>query len=107
MTVVSANPAGAGSTPAASTERTRLHQAAQAFEAIFVRQMLSSARQSNFGDTLWSDNKAQDTFSAMRDERFADLTAQSGTLGLARQVEADLAKRLDDTPVAPATEGQS
>jgi flagellar protein FlgJ len=107
MTVAPISPVATGITPAGSTDRARLHQAAQAFEAIFVRQMLSSARQSNFGDTLWGDDKGQDTFSAMRDERFADLTAQSGTLGLARQVEADLAKRLDATPAAPATEGRS
>jgi flagellar protein FlgJ len=103
MTVVSPSVAATGSTPAPSPERARLHQAAQAFEAIFVRQMLTSARQSNFGDTLWGDDKAQDTFTAMRDERFADLTAQSGTLGLAKQVEADLSARLGEATAATAT----
>ena len=106
MTVLSSTGAGAataGTTTSASTpERTRLHQAAQAFEAIFVRQMLTSARQSNFGDDLWSDDKGQDTFTAMRDERFADITAQSGALGVGKQVEAQLAARLG--PAAdPAT----
>ncbi len=104
MTTIAASPAAAGSTATPSPERARLHQAAQAFEAIFVRQMMASARQSNFGDTLWSDDKGQDTFTAMRDERFADLTAQSGTLGLARQVESDLSVRLGTAPAA-AQEG--
>ncbi|KUR74408.1 rod-binding protein [Novosphingobium sp. Fuku2-ISO-50] len=92
--------ASGGAAPAANpAEKARLHQAAQAFEAIFVRQMLSSARQSNFGDTLWGDDKGKDTFTAMRDERFADLTAQSGALGLAKQVEAQLSGQ------SPATAG--
>jgi len=69
----------------------RLHKAAQAFEAIFVRQMLSSARQGNFGDTLWGGDQGHDTFAAMRDEKFADIAAQSGTLGLAKQIETQLA----------------
>jgi flagellar protein FlgJ len=88
------------SAAASSPERARLHQAAQQFEAIFVRQMLSSARAANFGDTLWGDDQGNQTFTAMRDERFADLTAQSGTLGLAKQVEAQLAGRL--APAQPA-----
>ena len=69
----------------------RLHKAAQAFEAIFVRQMLSSARQGNFGDTLWGSDQGHDTFTAMRDEKFADIAAQSGTLGLGQQIEKQLA----------------
>jgi flagellar protein FlgJ len=97
-----------GATTASSPERARLHQAAQQFEAIFVRQMLSSARASNFGDTLWGDDQGNQTFTQMRDERFADITAQSGTLGLAKQVEAQLSGRLADAgapAAAPAIKG--
>ena len=100
MTALS--PITSAATGTASPEQTRLHQAAQAFEAIFVRQMLASARQSNFGDDLWGDDHGQDTFTAMRDERFADLTAQSGALGLAQRVETDLAPRIG---VMPASSG--
>ena len=108
MTTISSTGVAATSTatPATSPERARLHQAAQAFEAIFVRQMLSTARQSSFGDTLWGDDKGQDTFTAMRDERFADITAQSGALGLAKQVERDLSARLGDAAPVPAAGGQ-
>ena len=99
MTPISASPTSSSTTalpaPAGTTpERAALHQAAQAFEAIFVRQMLSAARSTNFGDTLWGTDQGGDTFTTMRDERFADITAQSGALGLARQVEAQLATRL-------------
>lgn len=92
MTTVSPIPPGNAATD--SPERVRLHQAAQAFEAIFVRQMLSSAREANFGDELWGKDQGHDTFTAMRDDRFAQMTAQSGALGLARQVEAQLSGAL-------------
>ena len=78
-------------TPQTTPADPRLHKAAQAFEAIFVRQMPSAARQGNFGDTLWGSDQGHETFSAMRDEKFADIAAQSGTLGLGKQIEAQLA----------------
>jgi flagellar protein FlgJ len=100
--VASPTAAPAGTTP----ERASLHKAAQAFEAIFVREMLTAARSTNFGDTLWGDDQGGDTFTAMRDERFADIASQSGALGLARQVETQLAARLaPPAVVAPGSKG--
>ncbi len=84
-------------TPKASTNQEELHQAAQAFEAIFVRQMLSSARAASFGEGLFSSQATQ-TFQQMQDERFAEIASQSGALGFAKVIEAQLADRL-----APAT----
>ena len=96
--------AGAPGAGPGTPDRARLHQAAQAFEAIFVRQMLAAARQSDFGDSLWGSDQGQGTFAGMRDERLADLTAQSGTLGLAQQIERQLAPKIDATPAdAPKT----
>ncbi len=83
----------AASAPAAtpSPARSRLTEAAQQFEAIFVRQMLSSARAASFGDTLFG-GQAMDTFRTMQDEHFADLAAKSGSFGLATQIEAQLSR---------------
>lgn len=81
----------------ASDQRTKLKQAATAFEAIFVRQMLASANKASFGDTLFG-SEAQDTFRQMQDERFADIAAQHGTLGLAAQIEAQLSAHLTAHP---------
>ena len=72
-------------------DRTELRKAAQAFEAIFLRQMLASARAS----ALTDDDSAftgpgLTQFTAMRDEHFADLAAKGGALGLADQIEAQL-----------------
>ncbi len=103
MTPVSAPLLATGSLSAShGTDRERLASAAKAFEAIFVRQMLSAARQAGFGDSLIG-SEGLDTFRSMQDSHFADLTAQTGALGLAKQIEAQLARHL---PGAEARDGQ-
>ena len=44
--------------------------------------------------------QASETFAAMRDERFADIAAETGAFGLARQLEVQFARLL---PAAPPT----
>ena len=78
--------------------------AAKAFEAIFVRQMLSSARQAGFGNELFSSQGTQ-TFQAMQDEKFAEVAAHSGAFGFAKVIEAQLSRHLDAQPATPAKEG--
>lgn len=93
------NPLSAPSLPLGSlpqshgTDRDRLAAAAKQFEAIFVRQMLSQARKADFGEPLLG-GQGIDTFRTMQDERFADLAAESGAFGLAKQIEAQLAQHL-------------
>lgn len=82
---------------AKTAERLKLRQAAEGFEAMFVRQILSAARQGSFGGEkdLFGGNPVggnDDTFTQMRDERFAEIAAHSGAFGLARQIEAQLAR---------------
>lgn len=89
ITPLAANPATAG----ASSERAKLSAVAKQFEAIFVRQMLASARQASFGDDLFG-SQATNTFREMQDSRYADMLAESGSLGLATQIEAQLARHL-------------
>ena len=94
MTTISNNLAGAALSSvstAADASRAKLAGAAKEFEAIFVRQMLASARQANFGDELFGSG-AIDTFREMQDSQFADMAAETGTLGLAKQIEAHLAR---------------
>ncbi|WP_338467670.1 rod-binding protein [Novosphingobium sp. ZN18A2] len=78
-------------------DRAKLKQAATAFEAIFVRQMLAAANKAGFGDDLFG-SQAQDTFRQMQDERFADIAAQRGALGLAAQIEAQLGAHIGAPP---------
>lgn len=95
MSAVSAPMLASGNLIAShGTDRERLAQAAQQFEAIFIRQMLAVARQTSFGDDLFG-SQALDTFRTMQDDHFADVAAQRGSLGLAAQIEAQLAQQLD------------
>jgi flagellar protein FlgJ len=87
-------------TTASAADRAALRKAAQGFEAIFVRQMLAAARSTSLaGDDPIFGGQANETFTAMRDERFADIAAEAGTFGLARQLEAQFAKLLPPAPV--------
>ena len=74
------------------TDREKLASAAKQFEAIFVRQMLASARAVDFGGEGVFGEMDQ-TFVQMRDERFADIASKSGGLGFGKMIEAQLAKQ--------------
>lgn len=84
-----ATPPGAG-----GGERAQLKEAAQQFEAIFVRQMLAAARSTDFGGDDLFGGEGEETFREMRDAQFAQLASESGTLGLAARIEAQLARHL-------------
>jgi flagellar protein FlgJ len=79
------------SAPAAD-DRARLHEAAKQFEAIFLRQMLSAARSTDFGGDDLFGGQGEDTFREMRDARFAEIAADSGSIGLAASIEQQLAR---------------
>jgi flagellar protein FlgJ len=75
----------------AADDRARLHEAAKQFEAIFLRQMLSAARSTDFGGDDLFGGHGEDTFREMRDARFAEIAADSGAIGLAASIEQQLA----------------
>jgi peptidoglycan hydrolase FlgJ len=91
--------------PALPDQRKDLAAAAKAFEAIFVRQMLAAARKTDFGDSTF-DSQAMQTFRQMQDERFAEIASERGSLGLARIIEARLARFVDPPAPAPAQKEQ-
>lgn len=95
---VAATPSGV---PTSATTREQLGAAAKQFEAIFVRQMLSASRKADFGDSLFG-GQGMDTFRQMQDEKFADIASQTGALGMAKMIEAHLAKMLPAGAAAPA-----
>ena len=87
----------------ATPKDPKLTKVAQQFEAIFVRQMLAEARKSHLAvedDTL--GGQGLDTFRQMQDDRFADIAAERGSFGLAKMIEAQLAKRA--APESPSRE---
>jgi len=87
---------------AAPADARKLHQVAQQFEAIFVRQMLAEARKSNMGDTLFS-SQGTDTFREMQEQAFASATTKSGGLGFAKMIEKQLTAQMARTTAASAT----
>ena len=80
-------------------EREKLSVAAKQFEAIFVRQMLAAARKTQFGGSELtaggSGGGGMATFRQMQDERFADIAAERGSFGLAKMIEAQLARQVE------------
>ena len=87
----SANPSASGSA-ASGTVDPKLTAAAKQFEAIFVRQMLSAARKSSFGDTMTSSDGVN-TFREMQDSQYADIAANKGAFGIAGMITKQLAAR--------------
>ena len=83
--------------PTAPTAKEDLCRTARAFEAIFVRQMLSAARKASFGESLFA-SQGQDTFRQMQDERFAEIAAERGVFGIAAMLERHLAAQPGATP---------
>lgn len=78
--------------PRPQDSRAQLAAAAKQFEAIFVRQMLSAARKSDFGGEALFGGEGMDTFRQMQDDRFAEIASQRGALGLAKMIETHLAR---------------
>ena len=60
-------------------------------EAKVLRQMLASARKTDFGGSSLFDSEALGTFRQMQDERFADIASERGAFGMAKMIEARLA----------------
>lgn len=92
---------GLSLTPKVASDREKLSGAAKQFEAIFIRQMLASARAANFGGNDLFGQMDQ-TFVQMRDERFAEIASDTGAFGLARQIENHLAALLPADAAKPA-----
>lgn len=68
--------------PKADARRQELVKAAQAFEAVFVRQMIGSMRHASLGDELFQSD-AGDQFREMQDAKLADQMVADGGFGVA------------------------
>jgi flagellar protein FlgJ len=80
--------AGASPTdPAADRQRTQMQQAAQAFEAIFLRQMIGSMRQARLAEDVFGSS-ATDQFRDMADAQLADNMSRQGSFGIAELLMA-------------------
>lgn len=75
-----------------------LKKAAQAFEAIFLRQLLASARSTDFGGEKIFDGPGLEQFEAMFDGKIAEVSAQRGAFGIAEAIERQLSTHLGIAP---------
>jgi peptidoglycan hydrolase FlgJ len=78
-----------GSTATNNAEQAKLKSAAQAFEAVFLRQMIGSMRSAELSDGAF-DSSATQQFRDMADGKTADGMAQKGVLGIAQLLEKQL-----------------
>jgi len=86
----------------ASRDQAKLKKAAQAFEAVFVRQLIGSMRSaSGDGNDGLFDSEATKQFQDMADSKTADAMAQKGALHIADMLVKQYGARMAKT-VAPA-----
>jgi peptidoglycan hydrolase FlgJ len=79
-----------------------LRAAAEAFEAVFLRQVIGSMRQAKLGDDLFG-SAATDQFRDMADARLADNMADQGSFGIADLLLQQFRAVLRPAGPAPAT----
>jgi flagellar protein FlgJ len=110
MQLVSTGATGA-STPAKADPQAKLKSAAQAFEAVFLRQVIGSMRSASLGDGMF-DSQATEQFQDMADSQTADSMSQKGVLHIAdmlvKQLSPVVAKQSGGAaPTAPAAEPET
>ena len=76
--------------PAKAEQRAALEKAAKGFEAVFMRQLLGTMRNSSLGESI-DGSSAVDQFREMSDANMADSLANNNSLGIAQL----LLKQLD------------
>jgi flagellar protein FlgJ len=86
--------AAAGTKAAPATEKEQLAKAAKAFEAVFMRQMISSMRSASLGDELFGSS-AGEQFRDMSDARLADSMADGKGFGIADLLMKQFAARAE------------
>jgi len=83
------SPLNGSATPAAPAgdRRAELRQAAQAFEAVFLRQMIGSMRQARLAEDPFT-SQATEQFTEMSDAQLADSMSRQGSFGIAEMLLA-------------------
>lgn len=82
--------------PATDRRQAELRAAAEAFEAVFLRQVIGSMRQARLADDIFG-SAATDQFRDLADARLADSMAENGSFGIAELLlqQFGAAARLD------------
>lgn len=89
------NPASSpapGTAPADPQQRERMRAAAQAFEAVFLRQVIGSMRQARLAEDPFG-SAATEQFRDMSDAQLADNMSRQGSFGIAEMLLAQFEGR--------------
>ncbi len=73
-------------------ERAALHEASKQFEAIFIQKMLKSMRAATEGERLFSGSQSE-FYRDLHDKELSIQLAESGGLGLAEEIESQIAEQ--------------
>lgn len=84
----------------ASVEATRLRKAAQDFESVFLRQMLSGLEKTTQVSAGGRGNAAQSTYGSMVVDTVAEAVAKAGGLGLGDVLARSLSSRMGGSAAA-------
>ena len=77
------------------TNDAKLRETSSEFEAIFMKQMLKTMRESSFESNLLPTSEGEKMFRSLLDEQYAKLSAKSGSLGLGEMIYQQLKSNLD------------
>ncbi len=88
-TLASPSTTTATSTTAPQAAKPDLKAAAQRFEAVFLREVISTMRKGKLADEMFGSS-ATNNFREMADARTADAMAKMGAFGIANLVEKQL-----------------
>lgn len=108
MTGPVANPAatttlGAAGGPSIEAQREQLRQAAQAFEAIFLRQMIGSMRNARLAEDVFGSSSSEQ-FRDMGDAQLADTMSRQGSFGIAELLLSQFNRAVAPAPAAASDE---
>lgn len=103
MTGPIANPAAPtalnpSTAPSTEAQREQLRQAAQAFEAVFLRQMIGSMRNARLAEDVFGSSSSEQ-FRDMGDAQLAESMSRQGSFGIAELLLAQFNRVV---PAAPA-----
>jgi flagellar protein FlgJ len=89
-----------------SGRQSELRTAAQAFEAVFLRQVIGSMRQARLADDPFG-SQATEQFRDMADARLADEMSHQGSFGIAQMLLAQFEQRVAPADPSHPEEGTS
>jgi peptidoglycan hydrolase FlgJ len=105
---VAAGPASSPGASPADSRQNQLRTAAQAFEAVFLRQLIGSMRSAKLADDPFG-SQASEQFRDMSDARLADQMSHQGSFGIAQMLLNQFQRHQAPTatPATPATPASS